>query len=178
MKSCTIEGCNNKYYCKGYCLMHYTRLLRHGDPLYIKRHLMRYSSEYNIWRSMKTRCYNKKNKSYKYYGGRGIIVCKQWHSSFYGFITFLKDMGIKPFLGAQIDRINNDGNYEPENCRWTTLTENIRNSSHTKLTMNKAVEIRKKYKYGGKTQTELGNIYGVAYCTINDVIVQKTWREA
>ncbi len=176
MRTCTIEECEKKYYCKGYCQMHYARFIRHGDPLYIKRHWMRHTPEYAAWRGMKSRCYNKNIKGYKYYGGRGIIVCKRWYAIFNGFIAFLNDMGLQPFTGAQIDRINNDGNYTPENCRWATITENLRHTSRTKLTMHIAKDIREIYKAGGITQTELGNIYKVDQCTIYDVIAGKTWR--
>lgn len=77
-----------------------------------------------VWSSMKQRCLNSRNKAYKNYGGRGISVCDRWLSSFEDFIN---DMGPKPFEGAQIDRINNDGNYEPTNCRWVTKQENHMN---------------------------------------------------
>ena len=72
---------------------------------------------------MKERCYNTKNSSYKDYGKRGIIVCDRWLGS---FESFVRDMGERP-AGYVIDRINNDGNYCPENCRWTSVTENNRN---------------------------------------------------
>ena len=81
------------------------------------------TSIHDIWRSMRQRCLNKKNKAYKNYGGRGIKVCKEWES----FEIFYKDMGERP-EGMTLDRINNDGNYEKSNCRWATDAEQTNNT--------------------------------------------------
>lgn len=78
---------------------------------------------YDIWIQMRARCNNPKNAAYKWYGERGIKVCERWNS----FQAFVEDMGSRPD-GMQIDRMDNDGDYEPSNCRWVTSKKNLRNT--------------------------------------------------
>ena len=80
------------------------------------------SKVYSIWDAMRQRCSNPKTINFKYYGGRGITVCDRWHV----FENFLADMG-EPLQGLSLDRIDNNGNYEPGNCRWTTRLIQNRN---------------------------------------------------
>lgn len=96
--------CERKIFAKEMCSTHYKAQWR--------------PPEYRVWDSMKQRCSNPNNKKYHLYGGRGIKVVKRWLS----FENFTKDMGVRP-KGATLDRINNDGNYEPGNCRWATYHE-------------------------------------------------------
>lgn len=97
------------------------RLFKHG-------YAGAYSSEYRAWHHMKERCYNPKNKRYVDYGGRGITVCEDWRNS---FEKFLKDVGVKPSKIHSLDRRDNDGNYNKDNCRWATPVEQIYNRRNT-----------------------------------------------
>lgn len=92
-----------------------------------KTHGLSYTTEYRTWKGMISRCNDNKNKRWKDYGGRGIKVCQEWLNS---VDRFVEDMGKKP-TGCQIDRINNDGNYEPSNCRWVTPKQNALNKRDT-----------------------------------------------
>jgi hypothetical protein len=83
---------------------------------------------YKNWTSMKQRCFNPKEKNYKNYGGRGITVCDEWKSDFQAFYDYVSKLPNFNKRGYSLDRINNDGNYEPNNVRWATQKEQINNS--------------------------------------------------
>lgn len=94
-----------------------------------RTHGMTETSEYSIWCAMMKRCSNSKIAQWKHYGGRGIKVCERWKK----FENFISDMGLKPTPKHSIDRKDNNGNYEPGNCRWATSGEQRRNSRLVRL---------------------------------------------
>lgn len=82
--------------------------------------------EYSVWNSMKQRCHNPMNPAYSHYGGRGITVCDEWRASFQ---TFINQVGRRPAPGMQLDRIDNNRGYVPDNVRWVTREMNMQNRS-------------------------------------------------
>lgn len=95
----------------------------------MKTHGATGTTEYQCWALIKGRCLNPKNPCFKDYGGRGIGMCEKWQSS---FPSFLRDMGKRP-AGGEIERINNDGDYEPGNCRWATHQEQCWNRRSNRI---------------------------------------------
>ena len=112
---------------------------------------------YRTWTSMKQRCLNPNCKNYPHYGGRGITVCQEWRDDFQAFYNWAMANGYQDDL--QIDRIDNDGNYEPGNCRWTECKGNIRNRSNT---------VRISYQGKNLTIPEWVQITGLPETTIRE----------
>lgn len=120
------------------------------------KHGMKNHPLYEVWSSMKKRCYNPNEPGYKNYGGRGIYVCDRWKDDFQAFYEDMHE-GYKP--GLQLDRIDNDGPYSPENCHWVTPKENARNKRTNRFITT---------ALGTKTVAEQAELTGVNYGTIKD----------
>ena len=118
---------------------------------------------FKIWSNMRNRCNNPNSPIYERYGGRGIKVCKRWDES---FTAFLEDMGEPPGDKYSIDRIDNNGNYEPSNCRWATIKEQARNRRSSAI-----------IQFNGKdiTLAELAEITGVKYNLLESRIEKYGW---
>ena len=126
------------------------------------------SPEYRVWASMKSRCLDPSNKSFSYYGGKGITVCKRWMS----FANFLADMGLRP-KGLTLDRKDGARGYCKSNCRWATRATQSRNTQQAKLSMAKARAIRA----DTRTTVVIAKEYGVSEYAIYAVRTGKTWKE-
>jgi hypothetical protein len=112
------------------------------------------SRSYRCWQAIKQRCLNPNNASYRHYGGRGITICERWMN----FDAFLEDMGDAPD-GLSLDRINNDGGYCPENCRWADKKTQSRNSRQSR-----------KIAYAGKTLcvSEWAEVVGIRLTSLRN----------
>lgn len=118
---------------------------------------------YEVWKNMKRRCIDPSNKRYAHYGAKGVTVCKEWKNDYITFRKWAYANGYEPNL--TIDRINNDGNYEPSNCRWATSKEQENNMSRNRLL---------EYKGNTHTMSEWADILGLSYGAMNHR-VQRNW---
>lgn len=162
---CILEDCNSPAYSRKLCAKHYDKLQVYGDPTVVKvpheLHGLHKHPLYSTWQNMKQRCTNPNLYEFKYYGARGITICESWR---YSFSRFVNDVGEKPGPEYSLDRIDNNGNYEPGNVRWATMSEQLLNtglrrdnkSGHKGVSYDKARGLWRAYTGGGKTRVELG----------------------
>lgn len=159
--TCSVSNCTSPILRHGFCNKHMLRWKRHGDPTAGGRERVLNMSErkdnmpeYRAWDHMIYRCTSVNCREYPRYGGRGIKVCDRWLKS---FDDFLSDVGPRPSSSHSLDRVNNDGDYEPSNCRWATKREQANNKRNTR-----------KVVYGGREVTiaELSEASGLKHSTI------------
>lgn len=179
---CSVEGCSRKPHARGWCDNHWHLWRRNGDPAKrrIESHGMTGTPTYRTWQSMKERCYKDYSINYEHYGDRGIKVCERWQNS---FKAFLEDMGERP-EGMTIDRIDNDGDYTPENCQWSTAKQQANNRRASglcgegvgthKLTVIDVINIR--HCFGAISGIKLAKLYGVDSQSIYDIWNGRSWK--
>jgi hypothetical protein len=134
---------------------------------------------YHAWRDMRRRCTDPSSADWVRYGGRGITVCSRWDR----FDDFLADMGQRPD-GVTLDRINNDGNYDPDNCRWTTWHEQGRNRRsnggerhpNAELSVDDVFAIRFLAGYGA-TYRYIASEFGVSHANVGYIVRREAWRD-
>ena len=129
---------------------------------------------YKVWANMKQRCENPNKCNFYNYGGRGITICNEWLE----FIPF-RDWALHNGYaeGLQINRIENNGNYEPSNCNWITCLENNKNKRNIKASLKIANEIRIKYKTSKYTQRKLAKEYNINQKTVFNILHNRIWIE-
>jgi len=141
---------------------------------YVK-HGLAHHPLYKVWGVMKHRCNNPNHIQYKDWGGRGVKVCNEWSNNAGDFIKWCLTNGYKK--GLAIDRINNDGDYEPSNCRFITQAENNRNGRNAKLNWGIVKEIRKIKLPASKTILQkFADKHEVSVSTISNILYNDKWK--
>ena len=131
------------------------------------------SPEYRAWQALKNRCLNPKAHDYKYYGRRGIRVCRKWLT----FEGFIEDMGRKPAPDLTLDRKNVNKNYCKSNCRWATRARQSRNRTDSRFTDAKAARIRKLYATGRYRQKDIAEMFNSSQAAISQITRNASWRQ-
>jgi hypothetical protein len=128
---------------------------------------------YKVWKEMRARCNRQSHARFHNYGGRGIFVCDTWNMSFEAFV---KDVGSDYKPDLQLDRINNNGNYEPGNTRWVDAKTNVRNSRIIKIDAQDAGAIKSMLVFGS-TQSEIARDFGISKGIVSDIGRNRTWTD-
>lgn len=140
-----------------------------GDQL--RTHGRRYAPEYSVWCAMRRRCFDPRVTAYKWYGARGIVVCDRWRDS---FENFLSDMGARPSPRHSIDRIDNDGPYSPDNCRWSTNQQQFANTRQVKLNPVSVCLARHMGRRGARVP-DIAWAFGISDVQVRNVLRRRSW---
>lgn len=142
---------------------------------YYRSYKEKFGPAFTVWKSMLQRCRDKNCKDYLRYGGRGIKVCKEWEDNVDVFTKWSYANGYKE--GLTIDRIDNNGNYEPGNCCFISAAGNIRHRSTTVLDVDKVSRIKSLLLDGKNSDREIGEMFGVSRLTISSIKHGQAWKD-
>lgn len=135
-------------------------------------HGMSKTRVYKIWAGMIQRCTNQNRAAYKYYGGRGISICDRWRD----FKNFFEDMGSPPSESHSLERVDNNGWYEPSNCKWATAEVQSRNNRNCKLNKDQVLFIKKELD-SGKTIAETARVFDVSESLVRAIRNKEVWDD-
>ena len=144
-----------------------------GANMPIIKHGKRKTKTFGVWWQMIQRCRNPNHQAWSRYGGRGIVVCERWKE----FANFLEDMGEAP-EGLTLERRNNDGGYEPGNCRWATRRDQQRNRRSSKLAFEDVVFIWIEITENGAGNDHMAKKFGCSERLIDSIRRRRTWQDA
>ncbi len=129
---------------------------------------------YHVWNAMKQRCTNSNHPSYPDYGGRGIAICEDWLDHPATFIEWSLANGWR--RGLTIDRRNNDGNYDPNNCRFVVRVVQNRNNRHVKLTVDQVLSIKQQISQG-VANSAIASQHDISHQAINKIRIGENWAD-
>lgn len=124
---------------------------------------------------MQKRCYQPDKQNYQAYGGRGIGICEEWKDDFSAFFEWAIQSGWE--RGLQIDRIDNNGDYSPQNCRWVTSAFNNQHRRNNKLSFREVREMRRLHREDGMSGRKLAKKFGVSASLACRIIKNENWKE-